>query len=446
MIFSEDQHRAFELYKKGQNVFITGPGGSGKSALLRKIYQDANMRGTKVRVTALTGCAAILLGCKARTIHSFAGIGLGNGTIEENVARVMKNRGKCSSWRAVQLLVIDEVSMMSKKLMEILDAVARAVRKNPNELFGGIQVIFSGDFFQIRPVADDRDPETGLFCFESPLWDRLFVKGNQVCLRLIYRQHDKVYAEILNAIREGKLTEEHMGIMRKRVRAVDLSKDTKIRPVKLFPTRRQVEALNTREMDLLPNDVEHTYDLEVLTDMPMSAQEMKKRTTMSKEEIQREIDYLRKNVVCEESIRLRVGAQVMYIINKELSDKTYLCNGSQGVVIGFDEATHLPIVRFHNGHIEMMEKNTWKSEFAPGIGISQIPLIVSFSVTIHKMQGATLDAAEVDVGRNIFECGQTYVALSRIRSLDGLYLNAFEPSCIYIDPKVIEFYKNLEIV
>lgn len=448
MIFSEDQRKAFELYRKGKNVFISGPGGSGKTSLLRQIYQDANLRGVKVRVTALTGCAAILLGCKARTINSFSGIGLGNGTIDENVSRVRKNLGKCSSWKAVQLLIIDEVSMMSKKMLEVLDAVAKSVRRNPNKPFGGVQVIFSGDFFQIRPVADQRDPDTALFCFESPLWKETFQPDEHVLLRVIYRQQDKTYSEILNAIREGKLTEEHLSVMSGRVKKdVDEpdegNKDTtRLRPTKLFPTRRQVDEWNRREMAKLPGDVEHTYELSVLKDLPLTAQGMKKRTTMSVDEVQREIDYLRRNVICEESIRLRVGAQVMCVVNKELPDKTFLCNGSQGVVTGFDSSTNLPIVRFYNGHVEMIEPHVWTSEFVPGIGISQIPLIIAFSVTIHKMQGSTLDAAEIDVGRNVFECGQTYVALSRIKSLKGLFLTAFEPSCIYVDPKVSAFYKQ----
>lgn len=444
MIFSEKQRKAFELYRKGENLFITGAGGSGKTALLRQIFKDAELRKVKVKATALTGCAAILLGCKARTIHSFAGIGLGAGTLEENIMRVKKNLGKLSSWKATQLLIIDEVSMMSKRLLEILDAVARAARKI-DKPFGGIQVIFSGDFFQIRPVPNDREPDSAAFCFESPLWDEIIRKENHVKLDQIFRQKDQDYMDILNAIREGRVEQSHVDVMMQYVRSsqeANLSA-TDVRPTKLFPTRRQVDAVNRSELEKLPVEDEHVYNLEEHADLPMTPQEMKKRIKATAEDMKRELDYLRRNLMCDEVVRLRVGAQVMCVVNKEIPDKMFLCNGSQGVVVGFDEE-EFPIVKFRNGMEISMTPHTWVSEFVPGVGISQIPLIISFACTVHKMQGSTLDAAEIDVGRFVFECGQTYVALSRLKSLDGLYLTDFDPSKIFVDEKVISFYKSID--
>lgn len=445
VVFTEKQKKAFDLYKKGENLFISGAAGSGKSMLLKQIYQDAIFRKKKVKITAMTGCAAILLGCKARTLHSFAGIGLGSGTIEENVARVRKNMGKCSSWKATELLIVDEVSMMSKKILEILDAVARKVRKRPDEVFGGIQVIFSGDFFQIRPVQDNRDPDTESFCFESPLWNDIFKKENQLKLTQIFRQgNDSVYIDILNAIREGRLTDEHINIMKTRVCNYDCTDEHGLKPTKLFPTRRQVDEVNKEELNKLPKQGETTYDIEILTDLPMTASELKKRTKMSQQEVDRELTYLRRNILCEDSLRLRVGTQVMCIINQELVDKTYLVNGSQGIVTGFDPESSLPIVRFRNGLEHVMSRHTWISEFIPGVGISQIPLIIAFSTTVHKVQGATMEIAQIDVGKFIFEFGQTYVALSRVKSLNGLYLTSFDPSKIYVNPKVIAFYETID--
>lgn len=432
MIFSDGQKKAFDLYLQKKNIFLSGPGGSGKTTLIRHIYQDAMKRKIKIKVAALTGCASILLGCKARTIHSFSGIGLGNGTMDQIIARVKKNLGKCSSWRSVQVLVIDEVSMMSKKLFETLDQVARNVRKRPDEPFGGIQVIFSGDFYQIRPIGDGKDPDTSAYCFESKLWSQVFPQENHIALQQVFRQTDPVYMEVLNAIREGRLEQKHVDIMKKHV---NKTIDRDVHPTKLYPTRRQVDIINKTELDKLPKDGEECYEMEDHTELEMTARELRDRSKFSLEEVQRELDYLKKNVMCEESLRLRKGAQVMCVVNKETS----LCNGSRGVVIGFD---NYPIVRFYNGVEMVMSPHMWKSEVIPGVGVSQVPLIISYACTIHKCQGSTLETAEIDVGKFVFECGQTYVALSRVKSLEGLFLTDFDPSCIYVDPKVIGFYKK----
>ena len=137
----------------------------------------------------------------------------------------------------------------------------------------------------------------------------------------------------------------------------------------------------------------------------------------------------------------------MCIINREVSAEPtrYLCNGSQGVVVGFDN-DNTPIVKFHNGIQTPVEKHIWESEVIPGIGVSGIPLILSWAMTIHKAQGATLDAAEIDVGSGIFDFGQTYVAMSRIRSLKGLFLRGFDPDRIRANPRVVAFYKNFNCI
>ena len=164
MELSKEQQFAFDKYLQGKNVFITGPGGSGKSALIRKIYIHSYNINKSIRVTALTGCAAILLNCKATTLHSWAGIGLGIGSQDSIIQKIKRNKFAYAIWKATDILVVDEVSMLSRKLFDLLNAIGKSLRKN-NKPFGGIQLLFSGDFYQLPPVGDKDEPETMQFCF-----------------------------------------------------------------------------------------------------------------------------------------------------------------------------------------------------------------------------------------------------------------------------------------
>ena len=202
MNLSLEQERVFDLYLARQNVFVTGPGGAGKSALIRKIWVHATNAGKKIQVCALTGCAAVLLQCKAKTIHSFAGVGLGTGEPSVLIQKIMKTHYKRNAWREVEVLIIDEVSMLSKRLFELLDIIGRAVRRN-NAPFGGIQLIFSGDFYQLPPISDNNDPPE--FCFESEQWFTTFPSNAHIQLVKIFRQTDETYTTILNQIREGRI-------------------------------------------------------------------------------------------------------------------------------------------------------------------------------------------------------------------------------------------------
>lgn len=440
MEFSPEQQLAYNKYIEGENIFITGPGGTGKTALIHHIQKDAYKKGFDIQVCALTGCAAVLLQCKAKTVHSWAGIQLGNGTIEQNVEKIMKNRYAKSSWKAVDILIIDEVSMMSKKLFEMLDAIAKAVRRN-HRPFGGIQIIFSGDFYQLPPVGDKDEPETTKFCFESLIWLETFKPINHVSLCKIFRQNDPVYQKILCEIREGRLKRSSNEKLLQLVgREIDTT--SQIRPTKLFPTRNKVDYINTTEMDNLKGE-EYNFNIKYVYDAEMSANEKLLRMNYTKEQMRTELMYLQSNLRCDEKVKLKIGAQVMCIVNLQLDNGDILCNGAQGVVVEIG-AEGLPIVLYKNGYKMRMHYHTWLSENIPGIGVSQIPLILAWALTIHKAQGSTLDVAEVDAGSGIFECGQTYVALSRVKSLMGLYLCSFDAKRIRINSKVQKFYENLE--
>ena len=175
MNLSEEQQIAFDKYVQRKNIFITGPGGTGKSTLIKQLQLDAKRKNLNIQICALTGCAAVLIGCKAKTIHSWSGIGLGNGSIGMHAKRVALNKYKAKTWKSVDILVIDEVSMMSQKIFEMLDAIGKATRQNGRP-FGGIQVIFLGDFYQLPPVGNKEEPETMHYCFESSLWNETFEK------------------------------------------------------------------------------------------------------------------------------------------------------------------------------------------------------------------------------------------------------------------------------
>ena len=438
------QQEAFDKYIGGHNIFITGPGGSGKSEVIRMIRRHAMEHGKKMQVCALTGCAAFLLQCNAKTLHSWAGIGLGNKCADELLLKLPEIRK--AAWRNIDVLVIDEVSMMSKKIMELLDCIARRVRRRRNEPFGGIQMIFSGDFFQLPPVGKKEDPETSQFCFESELWFNIFWPENNILLNKSFRQQaDEEYASILNQVREGRLKRRGNDILERYVGRV-IPEDEFIKPTKIYPTRAKVDAVNRTEMQKLQG-VEHVFETRhnLLLSLK-SEKERNLRNSFTPAQIEAELLYLQNSLLCDNRTVLKEGAQVMCVVTIVSDDavSSPLCNGSRGIVTGFTESGW-PSVRFdHRNSERVMTPHMWQSENIPGIGVCQVPLILAWALTIHKCQGATLETAEIDVGSGIFEAGQTYVALSRVKSLDGLYLTSYDVSKIRIHKKVADFYQLLK--
>jgi ATP-dependent DNA helicase PIF1 len=443
MELSREQQQAYDKFLSGQNIFITGPGGTGKSALIKQIYGYAKDAGIQISVTALTGCAAILLGCKATTLHSWAGIGLGNMDADFYVEKISKSRHKKANWIRTRVLVVDEISMLSLKLFLLLDEIGQRVRKNKRP-FGGIQLVFSGDFFQLPPVGKEEDPDSMKFCFESEeLWNHVFLPENQIELKQIFRQSDEVFSSILNQVREGAIKKKTNDLLES---LVGKEKPSNLAITKLYPTRAQVDSINQENMLALETET-RSFREQWYKDLPLqSAHERSLRKLFTEEDINIELETLSNSILCETNFQIKVGAQVMCIINIKEDGVDLLCNGSQGKVMAFCTITGYPIVKFNNNITKTMTPNIWQSDRIPGIGVSQVPLILAWALTIHKSQGSTLDSAEIDVGSGIFQCGQTYVALSRVKSLEGLFLTSYDYRRIMVFKKVKDYYTRLRAI
>lgn len=437
--FNNEQLHAFNKYVAGENVFITGPGGSGKSYFIQQIYKHACDNHKRIQITAMTGCAAILLESCAKTLHSWANIGLASGHPEEISNKIRKSILKRANWTNTEILVVDEVSMMSQKVFELLDIIGKKTRRN-NKPYGGIQIIFSGDFYQLPPVGNNDDETTTNFCFESPLWDEIFPVQNQIEFHSIFRQDDEVFKKILNEIRHGKLFKSSLKTLQECIDKVPPENNV-IKPTILYPTKKMVDYLNQQEMEKL-SGMDYSFSSSIIQETTTDKDNTSLNRILSPQELAYEINALNNNCLCEKTLCLKVGAQVMCVANLDMASRFPIVNGSQGVITSITEKG-FPVVKFLNGVEMTMTHHVWRSEKFPSIGLKQIPLILAWAITIHKSQGITLAQAQIDAGSRIFECGQTYVALSRVKNLDGLYLTAFEPQQIRVKKKVREYYNNI---
>ena len=426
---SDEQQKVISLCDEGNNVFMTGPGGTGKSFLIKLLVE--RYKGVKkVQVCALTGVAAELLGLGAKTIHSWSGTGLSRGDKERILNGIKKNRKNMSDWKKIDILIVDEVSMMSRKYYDILDFIGRSIRiKHKEKPFGGIQLIFCGDFYQLPPVLDENDPQTGEFCFESPSWKMTF--ENVVVLQTIFRQKDPLFTKILKQIRNGKISRKTLAILQEKLVDEKTISENRLDSTIISPLRSVVKRINDENMDKLDTE-EQSYQYTVI---------IPENHKPSEKYINYEVCQLRKQMVSDETLHLKKGSRVMCIANIDMHGIDPIVNGSQGIIEDFERG--VPVVQFKNGVKRIMDYHSWKSDVIPGLEIQQIPLILSWAITIHKSQGITLDSAIIDAGNNIFEYGQTYVAFSRLTTLDGLYLKEFNYRKITTNPKVITYYSSL---
>ena len=409
-----------EDFINGKNIFMSGPAGTGKTFLIKFIKNICKQTHKNCQVTALTGCAALLLDCDAKTIHSWSGIGAANSDDVNYYLKKLKKNNKYLLWKEINVLIIDEISMLSKKFFNLLDSLGKKIRGNDLP-FGGIQLVFSGDFFQLPPVSKDND-DSALFCFESELWEQTFSKIH--VLTKIFRQDNKIFSKMLNNIRVGKLTKSTFELLKSRV--IPFENKENIIPTKILPYRKTVQQINEREHNLLPDNNNKIYGVDILSP---SDEDIEKYDISNK--------YLQntKNVIIDNNpnIEIKIGDQV--ICNYNISDK--IVNGSRGVVVKIED---YPIVKFVSGITTKIKPVEIYNENIKGLVYKKLPLDYAWALTIHKCQGMTLDLCIMDIGSNIFADGQTYVALSRVKNIEGLYLLSFDPYKITSNKKVVEFY------
>lgn len=445
---SDEQRRAAEIpLETKRNAFVTGAAGTGKSYVLKYLVQEMHTRGIRYGIAAPTGVAAVNVG--GSTLHSFFGIGLGTGNIPGLIKKVKKNKEAVKRIESIDVLCIDEVSMVSSVLMEKIDAVAREVRSNganADKPFGGMQIIAFGDFFQLAPIIqtdyDTDDPEFRPFCFDSPVWAELELDKNTFELKEIHRQEDKTsrFVQFLNMVRIGDVTEQIVQDFNDKclVSSSHPLPADGIIPTRLYVLNRDVDRENDMQLSQLSGkEMICAARNEWREQMPTGTLAATKRAM--KVSIEKEMP---------DEIRLKVGAQVMLTRNKDLDRG--LVNGSRGVVEKFvpdSDGDQVPIIRFDSGLVEKVAKAEavrYNPEGEEGCLVrKQVPLKLAWAVTVHKSQGVTLTRALLDIS-SAFEYGQCYVALSRVRSIEGLWLERpARIGNIHVSPQVRAYYDKI---
>ncbi|BEV69875.1 ATP-dependent RecD-like DNA helicase [Bdellovibrio bacteriovorus] len=404
---SPEQASALDLLRSGENVFLTGGAGSGKSFLIRQFMRELDPK--EMPILASTGAAAVLLG--GRTFHSFFGLGIMEGGADATYERASKDKRLMSRLRKVEGVIIDEISMIPGQALMIAEALSQRARESKLP-WGGMRVIAVGDFAQLPPVTHTGQRD---WCFLNGVWE---ASGFQtVMLSHNQRVSDNLFLDVLSDVRHGKVTERVREFLNEHVQDHDEDDPG----TRLFPRKINAEKFNERKLA----EIDET---EVVIESIYSGSE-------------RHIETLKKASPIAEKLILKIGCQVMFLQN---DPQRRWVNGTRGSVVDItaDQIT----VRKDRGREVQVSKSSFAIQDAEGnimAQVEQFPLTLAYATTIHKSQGATLDDLWCDLSQ-LWEPGQAYVALSRLRSAKGLHLIGWNPRSIIVDPKVLQFYKQFE--
>jgi ATP-dependent exoDNAse (exonuclease V) alpha subunit len=409
------QSEALDILKMGENVFLTGPAGSGKTYVLNDYINFLKNKGVSVGITASTGIAATHIG--GMTIHSWAGIGINDSMSESDIRDLFKKKHLGKRFKHTKVLVIDEVSMLHHFRLDMVDKVCKMF-KDSTAPFGGMQVILVGDFFQLPPIS--RGAERAHFVHKSDVWNAM---GLKVCyLDEQYRHEDDTLLNLLNDIRANDIGEHVLEPLRDRYKKSIEGVET---PTKLYTHNMDVDAINARELDKLSGN--------------NKIFEMKSHGSRAL------VDTLKRSCLAPEYLYLKKNSSVMFVKNN--FEKGYV-NGTLGKVVDFEFSEEyeeeVPIVETTQGERILALPESWRieEEGKSKAEISQIPLRLAWAITIHKSQGMSLDAAEMDLSK-AFVAGQGYVALSRVRALSGLKLMGLNDVALKVDEEILEFDGDL---
>ena len=408
-----EQSTALDILKIGENVFITGSAGTGKTYLINEYIEYLKNRRVIPAIVAPTGLSASHI--KGQTIHSFFGIGIRDVVDNAFIELLLSRPYLRKRFKSFDVLIIDEISMVSPQLFSSMDRILQAFKNSPKP-FGGVQVIASGDFFQLPPIFKEDTQQK--FAWQSPSWRDLDFK---TCyLNVKFRQDDNRLIDVLDDIRKGDISQNTY-------RLLD-SCHLKELPIKHKPTR-----LYTHNIDV---DRINNFELEKL-DTPA------KKYIYSSKGSKRHIEKIFNTSMVVEELTLKKGAIVIFIKNS--IEKGYV-NGTTGEVIGFN-IDKMPIIKTTTGDKIVVSDDDWTVEDEEGKTIatlSQIPLRLAWAITIHKSQGMTLDSVEIDLSKT-FESGQGYVALSRIKSIDGLRLLGLNDMALRVDALILKIDDRIKL-